>query len=244
MGSSITNTSLSVYFRIIQILRQNGWMIVNPGTPMAVVTGQTYAPATATHAWVYMDDNGNPWPSGVVVYDGGRALGSGEFSVNYLQNQVTLAAAPSGQVTADLTCLAIGVQEGYPDEVALKDAELPLVSYEFVDEGATAFAIGTAIEWREQHVDVDMLTRNDGEKKDLLDSIRRNIKWLPLLDMSQHQYLDQNGLLDPDFDWNGQFQTFAIFKHLPRGSFIPFQGFMSHKEKFHGLVTFTCNKVE
>jgi hypothetical protein len=219
-------------------------MIVNPGTPMAVVTGQTYAPVTATHPWVYMDDNGNPWPSGVVVYDGGRALGSSEFSVNYLQNQVTLAAAPSGQVTADLTCLAIAVQEGYPDEVALKDAELPLVSYEFVDEGATAFAIGTAIEWREQHVDVDMLTRNDGEKKDLLDSIRRNIKWLPLLDMSQHQYLDQNGLLDPDFDWNGQFQTFAIFKHLPRGSFIPFQGFMSHKEKFHGLVTFTCNKIE
>jgi hypothetical protein len=249
MGHTYLNLSASVGHRIWQILHQQGWLVEQANVPMkrSGPGERTYVPAAATRPWLYVGVDAVPWPSGVVVRDGGRTLGPEEYAVDYIGQRIILGATPSGSVAADLACCVVNVRAGYPDEEEqsrLTEQDLPIVAYEVDGETAESFAIGSAAEWRHVQCSLSILGRADGELKDLMDDLRRRITWLPLYKFNEQPALTEAGGINGLFSLSGQCDGWATFSQRPRASMLPRQSAHTRKERHEGLITFTCAKVE
>lgn len=252
MSSSIRNMHISMFYRIYTILHKMGWVVQDTGVGLTEldspdVPANSYSTSSRPvndFSWVFMGTDGLAWPSGVKVYDDGVELPRSFYVVNYRDNYVTMPNPPSGELTADITSYAVGVREGYPDDEKLDHSMLPIIGVGLGSEVPTAFAIGSAAQWRTRNYAINIVSSNEGELADLSDDLMRLIRRLPLYDFSDGQVLDDRGELNPDFDDVAQYEGIAMLPSQPRLTMMDPKNKATKKEKHRALITVVLQKVE
>jgi hypothetical protein len=249
--TSARNTSLSIEYRLWQILAQAGWftsvtgelLVADPTNPLA------FGSADIKQPWVFLDaDAKNASRDRVNVYLDGTLVNPMSYKINFLTGQVIFPSAPTGAVTADFDYFVAGVIENFEegdDQVVAKILEvitLPVVAYGLSGFSGTGFAIGSTALDRSYPLTIDALCQDDGQKKDLGDDLVRYLACIPMIDFTTHSPLNADRDVDTEFDFDGQKLGYL----RPSGFGLSFPNPRkggSDKEKHRALVTVNVKNV-
>lgn len=242
------NVSLSTYYRIWSILRQQGWWyhvddcnLVPDTRPNA--PDYSYFYSDNPRPYVFIDEFNEVSPSGVKVYVGGIPQPSGAYSIDCVNARVIFPAAPSGSITADLSIFNVIVREGYPEDEELMLLDLPVVAYQLETDDKNWFAIGTTVQKKSRDITISMMARNEGERQDLTDDIATNIRFVPYVDYSAAKPLNETFGLDFNFQYADQFVNPLIILGEIHGTYLrPRQG-GSDKERYRTMIAFQVERI-
>jgi hypothetical protein len=183
-------------------------------------------------------------PSGVAVYDAARRLELSEYSVDYIDSQVTLNATPSGAVTSDYSYYTINTLDAFPDNEAFETTDLPIVTVEFTDRVRNNFAIAQRGSWWVVGFFIDIFARNEGMRLDLMDRLQVSLsKWLRITDFSDGYPLSYDGTINTDFSIDDQFSTW-IKQVDPKTASKVTVPYPTDKEKFRARIPGTIKYVQ
>jgi len=180
----------------------------------------------------------------VKVYSDGDSLDRDSYRVNHIQGEIYFDVAPSGSLTVDYHYIDAEVREGFPDDVQLETAELPVVSFEIEDETEKPFALGTSAGWQTSQCAIHILARTDREKKDLGNYIKTGFKFLRLYDFKDAYILDEYGDVNPSFNAEQQFKCLALTPQKPQVTYASPSSAFTPKEKHKAIVLFSCTQVD
>jgi hypothetical protein len=253
-NSETRNMNLSMRFRLWGILRQNNWFNNYDSVDLTLLTGNdeitnepypanTYVYSGDQKAFVFIDQYNEPWPSGVVVYDMGNVRNPSTYKVNYEAGRITFIVPPSGTITADLTVFSAQVRRGYPKEHELELIDLPVVAYKCETDDGTPFMVGSATQENAYYYNIFIMASNDGEQADLTSDIRKNIRFVPYVDYSDHQPLDENNALDLEFSYADQLVSRLFIMHGINGTYLDPRPGGSDKEEYRSLVAFEVKRI-
>src|ERR1035437_3629555 len=176
--TSARNTSLSIEYRLWQILVQSGWcasllaesLVADPTNTLS------FGSADIKQPWVFFDSAvKNTSRERVNVYVGGTLVDPTTYTVNFITGRVLFTSAPAGAVTADFDYFIAGVMENFEegeDQVVtpiLDMVTLPVVAYGITGFSGSPFAIGSSSLDRSYPLTITVLCQDDGQKKDLGD---------------------------------------------------------------------------
>jgi len=185
----------------------------------------------------YCDPSGRIDPSGVNIYDVDRLLDHGEYSVNYIENTVTLNAEPSGSVTADYKAHAITVMDAFPTGEVFETADLPIVSVEIDESTDSPFAIGTNENFWDILIFFDIFAINDGQRMDLRDCIQKSLKGsIPIIDFSSQVPLNYDGTINENFNLDNQTMVYRRFRARTVGRNTESPTAAPEKERWRAIV--------
>ncbi len=257
MGTSKQrNASFSVYYRLLVILKQQGWTYVQEDVPLKLSSGSAYVvdPDHWTDdtiqdsdlPWVYFDENGDPTRQGVRVFDDGAEVSTNDYDVNYLTQEITMNIAVAGDLTARLEVYTVRLREGYPDRTELKQVQLPMVAYDLPSTENRPYAIGRADVWAKRDLVIDILATNEAQRQDLTDQIQRNITRIPYFKFDAEGYINSDGSLNTSFDKDGNFvKSMLVYgRNYPRASYLRQPRGGSDKERWRSIVQLEIQRVE
>ena len=251
MASCARNTSLSVEYRLWQILVQAGWTLFVEGEALVPVDPQatTFQHPDIKQPWVFLDTSGKKATRNRVdVYVDGTLANRDDYTIDFLAGTVAFNTAPQGAVTVDFNYFVANVVENYPegdDPVVAQTLEkwhLPAIAYGLTGFRGNAFAIGSTALDRVYPLTIDVLCSDDGQKKDLADDLVRYLQVIPLIDFSAHWALTASNEADSIFNPTTQALGFLRVGDLNVAWPNPRKG-GSDKEKHRVLITATLKNV-
>lgn len=248
------NIVTSVEYRLWGILRQNGWWNTYLDSPLTQSTGvdevtkipipdNTYFYEANPHPFVFIDPFNEVTASGFAVYDDGIPLSPSGYSIDYMNARITLNLPPSGAVTADLNIFEVGVRSGYPDDHELELMDLPVVAFQPQTDDGEPFFIGTALQLNRRYFNIYIMAKNRGQQVDLMNDLRKFIRYIPYVDYSDHEPLNENKQLDLEFSYADQLESQMFVLGGIRGTYLEPRPGGSDKEKFRALIAFEIEKV-
>lgn len=239
----LRNAIWSLHHRLLHILTSRGWARNRSGST-TLISPTRYAVNGYGRPAVYLDSVGEATKAGVQILVGGTAVASDQYAFNYRSGEIQFVGPPGGAVTANWTEWIPIVMEGWPTRERLEQVDLPVVAFTIPAETSSNYAVGTAGEWCELHIHIEILGRNSGERTDLLNDIRRNIRWLPLGDFRHYQPLTGDGLISGVFSYTGQATTRAIVQSSPIAAMPEPLPDLTRKEHFRGTINCVLKYVE
>lgn len=245
MASTTRNLSSSLKYRLWQLLYQDGWFCADEGLALSPVDGVPRAYGIQNgYPWVFWDQAvKNPSRNHITVYRNGVVVSPAAYVVNFDRGYVQFKQAVTGAITADLTHFTVNLTEGFPDDAQLLAAALPVVSFSVGGKGGRPFAIGGDVaEWT-YPIEIDVLARNDGEAKDLMDGIAERMRRVPLLDCSDAWLLGTDGDVNPNFNFDLAFVGGLRIDPYPRGRLLDPRRNATDKERHPALVTLSVKNV-
>lgn len=254
MKSESRNVYLSVEYRIWGILRQQGWYNQFNGvtlTPLSGIEELTQDPYPANtfqyqdyiRPIVFIDEFNNPSPSGLVVYVNNVPQPSGNYTVDWIDQRITFPAAPTGTVTADMTLFDVMVREGYPEQHELQVLDLPVIAVEIINDDGRDAVLGTFLQFNNRFVNLFVMAKNRGQRMDLTNDMRRWVRFVPYIDYSWGEPLDENNALDLSFNYADALIDRMACPHGVKGDYLqPRQGGLD-KERYRSLISFELERI-
>lgn len=245
---STRDLTLSIEYRIYQLMAQRGWVFSETAVAMTAITGDnipanSYTAASIMQPWYFFDNSIlNTSRSKVVIYRNGTVLNPTAYTVDFRHGRISFPAHASGTITADITHFAAEVREGYPQDEELSMATLPIAAFNIEGKQPKPFAVGSATDLNTYPLTIDLLCENDGQRKDLADDILDGIRAIPLLEMAGHSFLLPNNDINPDFNYTSQMLGFAnVFGRNAR-TLEPRTGGLD-KERFRSMLTASVKSI-
>lgn len=236
--------SLSIEYRLWQILRITGWTHTVTGLPLEKIEGvgvpdHTYGVLNG-RPWVFIDDEGSPVRDEVTVYDGGGAVDLSTAVVDWKNARVTLPAAPTGEVTADVHYFTVDVVGEHLVEGEVDQGQVPLISLSLDSLRQRPFAIGTMRQWADFSGEINIWARTRSQAQDLMDNLQVHLLKVQILNLSDEQMLGEGGDVNPAFDGVAQFQVVAGIPQgqQPRGQMLKRRSDAADAERHRSQVTF------
>lgn len=247
MVSELRNISLSIEFRIWQILRQMGWHSQKTNWPLVKVTeegvaAETYGKVNG-NPWVFINPSLMPEENNIVIKANGVVVPRNQYSIDFRKGRITFNSPKTEPITANVLVSVVNVRKGYPDDEWLDKSDLPVVAYSIEGFSGDPIGIGTALQDRHKFITVDILARNDGELMDLSDDLARHLARIDMLNLGAHNVLTDQGGLDLQFNYADQVVETLRQGQKPVGSNIPPRVNGHAKEKWRALITLQVDRV-
>ena len=251
MASTTRNVSMSLQYRLWQLMYQWGWYYSDEAAPLASVSGDGVPPYSYSYSidngypWVFWDANTkNPSLAHITVYRNGVPVSPAIYAVDFAQGRISFKSQVTGAISADVSHFTFHLTEGYPDKDRLEMLDLPIIAYEVEGKRGSPFAIGTVARDWSFPVTIDILAQDDGQRKDLLDSITYGLLRMPFFDMAGAWLLTPQGDINTSFNADIQRQGILRVARDPDGRMLPPRQGGSDKERWRAMVTAEFRVVE
>ncbi len=256
MASVLNSLCVSIHYRLLQILLQQGFWIQRTNFPLSLqpTVAGTVPPnsfAAGGYSWNFFSPSNDfsVTSDNVMVYVGGVLQPPSSYRVDYTRGMVIFSSKQTQPVTASFQEFTANVREAFQDDkelfTFLEKRDIPLITWNFERQVGQAFSVGSSIENRRRYFTLTVLAINDTQLRDLGDIISRFIVSLYLWDMGTYQPLDYQGGINASWNLMGM-QIISPMRWPVRPEFrtvTPAAG-ASDKLKFQGKIVLMTENID
>jgi len=255
MASSLRDISMSIEYRLWQIMCQGGWMIDNDYCDL-VPDVRADAPPNSFclsfdmggpdpvegggYPWVFWDANAiNTNHDNQTIYYNGQVANTSNYSIDFLNGRVSFTTPIQGTITGDINYFPFHLMEGYPHRTTatiIMDRSLPIIAFTVNGMGGPACDLRSAACDYRIPLSIYIMAQNDGWRKDVCDSLVKGLRRMPYFDISSCWMLTAAGDSNLNFNAALQLNNYLRVGRDPEARLTPPMVNASSKQEYQATV--------